>query len=80
MAAQAAELGLGEAASADLETPAAQLLAQVGTGRAVLALAVGVNRLAEVAERFTGVGSGPGMDEVIAAIDRLGEAVDRLAG
>lgn len=63
----------------DPADPAALALALTGMGRAVLALAIGVNRLADTAEHFTGgPGPRPGLDEVTAAIDRLGEAIGTL--
>jgi hypothetical protein len=45
----------------------------------MLSLAIGVNRLADTAEHFTGgPGPRPGINEVTAAIDRLGEAIGQL--
>jgi hypothetical protein len=77
-AAQAAD-GLLDKSAKDPAAPAALALAMAGMGQAVLSLAIGVNRLADTTDHFTGgPGPRPGIDEVTAAIDRLGNAIDRL--
>lgn len=82
-AARSADRLLTESADArrrDPADPAALALAVASMGQAVLSLAIGVNRLAGTAEHFTGgEGPRPGIDEVIAAIDRLSTAVVDLA-
>ena len=72
--------GLLDKSAKDPAARAALALAGAGMGQAVLSLAIGVNRLADTAEHFTGgPGPRPGLDEVTAAIDRLGSAIDRLS-
>jgi hypothetical protein len=78
MAAEAAASSLRQSAAADQVGPAALPLAVAGAGHALLALAIGVNRLAGEVERFTGQPATPGIDDMIGAIDRLAEAIDRL--
>jgi hypothetical protein len=80
-AAEAADGLLDQSAEAsDAADPATLALAVAGMGRAVLSLAIGVNRLAETAEHFTGgPGPRPGIDEITGAIDRLSEAIGQLA-
>jgi hypothetical protein len=78
LAAQSAD-GLLDKSTGDPAAPAALALAVAGVGQAMLSLAIGVNRLADTAEHFTGgPGPRPGIDEVTAAIDRLGDAIGNL--
>ena len=53
-AAQAAEIAPRDAGASDENVPPAVQRGLAGTGQAFLALAIGVNRLADVAEGFTG--------------------------
>ena len=80
-AAQAAEIALRDAGANDENVPPAVQHGLVGTGQALLALAIGVNRLADVAEGFTGHPvTSPGLGDLVGAVDRLTAQIANITG
>jgi hypothetical protein len=80
-AAQAAQIALRDAGANDENVPPTVQLRLVGAGQALLALAIGVNRLADVAEEFTGhPASSPGLGDLIGAIDRMTAQIPNISG